>query len=277
MPHPAYLVTLVCGPFAEIEATARPRPGCEVYYYVPPGREADARRSFGRTPEMIDFFSKRIGVPYPHRRYSQIVVADFIFGGMENTTATTLTDQALLDERAALDHDVEALVAHELAHQWWGDLLDLPRVARGLAERGLRHLLRIRLARIRPRPRRGRRRAAERHRDLPGRSGQIPAADRLPAVRRADRAVRRAPVRQGRPRPAHAAPAAGRRAPSGRRSRPTPNATRTARSRPAIWSAPSKRSRAATSIRSSTSGSARPATPSWRPAGAGTTSAAWAA
>jgi aminopeptidase N len=121
-PHPAYLVTLVCGPFVEIRDRA-PETGIEVYYYVAPGQEDNARRSFGRTPAMIDFFSKRIGVAYPHKQYSQIAVAEFIFGGMENTTATTLTDQVLLDQRAALDHDVESLVAHELAHQWWGDLL----------------------------------------------------------------------------------------------------------------------------------------------------------
>ena len=72
---------------------------------------------------MIDFFSERIGVPYAYPRYSQITVPEFIFGGMENTTATTLTDLVLLDERAAIDHDVEGLVSHELAHQWWGDLL----------------------------------------------------------------------------------------------------------------------------------------------------------
>jgi aminopeptidase N len=121
-PHAAYLVTLVCGSFAEVKERAADT-GADVYYFMPPGREDDARRSWGRTPEMIDFFSERIGVPYPHRRYSQIAVSDFIFGGMENTTATTLTDLALLDARAALDHDVEGLVAHELAHQWWGDLL----------------------------------------------------------------------------------------------------------------------------------------------------------
>ena len=77
--------------------------GVDVFAYVPAGREDDARRSFGRTPRMIDHFSARIGVPYPHRRYSQITVSDFIFGGMENTSATTLTDLVLLDERAALD------------------------------------------------------------------------------------------------------------------------------------------------------------------------------
>ena len=121
-PQPAYLVTLVAGPFVEV-ADRAPRTGVDVFYFVPAGREEDARRSFRRTPEMIDFFSERIGVPYAYPRYSQITVAEFIFGGMENTTATTLTDLVLLDERAALDHDVEGLVSHELAHQWWGDLL----------------------------------------------------------------------------------------------------------------------------------------------------------
>ena len=122
LPHSPYLVTLVCGPFTELKDRA-PETGVDVYYYAPKGREEDARRSLGRTPEMIDFFSRRIGVPYPHRRYSQVFVHDFIFGGMENTTATTLTSEAMLDQRAALDHDVEGLVSHELAHQWWGDLL----------------------------------------------------------------------------------------------------------------------------------------------------------
>jgi len=121
-PHPPYLVTVVCGPFTEILERA-PETGVDVYFYAPPGREADARRSFARTAQMIDHFSARIGVPYPHRRYSQITVPQFIFGGMENTTAATLTDLILLDERAALDHDVDGLVSHELAHQWWGDLL----------------------------------------------------------------------------------------------------------------------------------------------------------
>jgi aminopeptidase N len=121
-PQPAYLVTLVCGPFVELADKAE-NTGVDVYYYAAPGREADARRSFARTPAMIDYFSERIGVPYPHKRYSQIAVPDFIFGGMENTSATTLTELALVDERAGLDHDVDGLVSHELAHQWWGDLV----------------------------------------------------------------------------------------------------------------------------------------------------------
>ncbi|HVV15911.1 MAG TPA: M1 family aminopeptidase [Polyangia bacterium] len=122
LPQPAYLLTLVAGPFVELRDRA-PQTGVDVYAFVPPGREDDGRRSFARTGAMIDHFSEKIGVPYPHARYSQITVPEFIFGGMENTTATTLTDLVLLDERAALDHDIDGLVSHELAHQWWGDLL----------------------------------------------------------------------------------------------------------------------------------------------------------
>jgi len=115
-------VTLVCGAFSELKDRA-PETGVDVYYYAPKGRDRGHATQPRRTPEMIDFFSRRIGVPYPHRRYSQVFVHDFIFGGMENTTAATLTSEAMLDQRAALDHDVESLVCHELAHQWWGDLL----------------------------------------------------------------------------------------------------------------------------------------------------------
>jgi aminopeptidase N len=64
-----------------------------------------------------------IGTPYPYAKYAQIAVADFIYGGMENTSATTQTDAALLDSRAAIDYSSDELVAHELAHQWFGDLL----------------------------------------------------------------------------------------------------------------------------------------------------------
>jgi len=120
--HSSYLLTLVAGDFAEISDTAtlgdRQVP---VSYLVPKGREEDGRRTFGRTPEMIRHFSEVTGVPYPWNKYAQIVVSDFIFGGMENTTATTLYEHVLLDERAALDISSDDLIAHELAHQWFGD------------------------------------------------------------------------------------------------------------------------------------------------------------
>ena len=72
---------------------------------------------------MVDVFERTIGVPYPYERYSQIAVADFLFGGMENTTATTQTDRVLHDERAHLDYSADFLASHELAHQWFGDLV----------------------------------------------------------------------------------------------------------------------------------------------------------
>jgi aminopeptidase N len=120
IPHATYLLTMVAGAFSSIEQAHARLP---VAYYVEPGREADGKRSFGNTPQMIDTFEAAIGVPYPYARYGQIAVADFIFGGMENTSATTQTDRTLHDERAHLDFSSDPLVAHELAHQWFGDLV----------------------------------------------------------------------------------------------------------------------------------------------------------
>ncbi|MBD2072229.1 M1 family metallopeptidase [Leptolyngbya sp. FACHB-671] len=119
--HPTYLMTLAVGDFAEIRDEWQGKP---VTYYVEKGREDDARRSMGKTPEMIEFFSQAFGYPYAFPKYAQVCVDDFIFGGMENTSTTLLTDRCLIDERAALDNrGTESLVAHELAHQWFGDLV----------------------------------------------------------------------------------------------------------------------------------------------------------
>jgi aminopeptidase N len=120
VPHSCYLITLAVGEFSTIETKWRDVP---VVYYVQKGKEKEAERTLARTPKMLELFSTKFGVPYPYPRYAQVFVADFIFGGMENTSATTLTDTVLLDERAAIDYDVDALVSHELAHQWFGDLV----------------------------------------------------------------------------------------------------------------------------------------------------------
>ncbi len=120
VPHPTYLVTLVAGEFA---AVRQPHARLPVWYYVERGREAEGERAFGNTPRMIDCFEAVIGVAYPYERYGQIAVADFIFGGMENTAATTQTDRTLHDARAHLDFSSDPLVSHELAHQWFGDLV----------------------------------------------------------------------------------------------------------------------------------------------------------
>ncbi|MBN3942738.1 M1 family metallopeptidase [Nostoc sp. NMS9] len=119
--HPTYLMTLAVGDFAEIRDEWK---GKAVTYYVEKGREEDAKRSMDKTPRMIEFLSQKYGYPYPFPKYAQVCVDDFIFGGMENTSTTLLTDRCLLDERAALDNrNTEALVVHELAHQWFGDLV----------------------------------------------------------------------------------------------------------------------------------------------------------
>ncbi|MBD2455120.1 M1 family metallopeptidase [Nostoc sp. FACHB-87] len=119
--HPTYLMTLAVADFAEIQDEWQGKP---VTYYVEKGREADAKRSMGKTPRMVEFLSEKYGYPYPFPKYAQVCVDDFIFGGMENTSTTLLTDRCLLDERAALDNrNTESLVVHELAHQWFGDLL----------------------------------------------------------------------------------------------------------------------------------------------------------
>lgn len=119
--HPTYLMTLAVGDFSEIRDEWN---GIPVTYYVDRGREREATLSMGKTPRMIEFFSQKYGYAYPFPKYAQVCVDDFIFGGMENTSTTLLTDRCLIDDRAALDNrSTEALVAHELAHQWFGDLV----------------------------------------------------------------------------------------------------------------------------------------------------------
>lgn len=119
-PMPAYLLTLVA---AKLDVVAEAWRGRPVRYLVPAGRAAEIPRAFGRTVRMLDFLSGRTGVDYPWPRYDQVVVHDFVFGGMENVACTTMTDLLLVDEKAALEWDPDGLVVHELAHQWFGDLL----------------------------------------------------------------------------------------------------------------------------------------------------------
>jgi aminopeptidase N len=120
IPHVAYLVSLVVG---EFDHWTEEVDGLPLEYYVPVGRRKDGERSFANTPEMIRCLSAFAGQPYPYVKYAQVAVPDFTWGGMENTSATTLTDFALQDERSLPDYDFDSLVAHELAHQWFGDLV----------------------------------------------------------------------------------------------------------------------------------------------------------
>jgi aminopeptidase N len=119
-PHSPYLVTLVVGDFDEHTAKAGSTTVRSLY---PRGKKDEALRCVERTPQMVAHYESLTGQPYPWGDYAQVFTAEFIFGGMENTGATTLTDVVLHDERAALDYNVEPLISHELAHQWFGDLL----------------------------------------------------------------------------------------------------------------------------------------------------------
>jgi aminopeptidase N len=120
VPHVTYLVSIAVGEFLELRDEWE---GIPVFYYVDKRREKDAMRSFQKTPKMIEFYSKIFGLRYPYAKYSQVAVADFVTGAQENISATTATDEILHDERAHLDYSCDHLVAHELAHQWFGDLI----------------------------------------------------------------------------------------------------------------------------------------------------------
>jgi aminopeptidase N len=120
-PFSTYLVSLVVGDYAKLTDTYR---NISLEYYTYHGTEADARRSFSRTPQMMEWFSQVLEYDYPYNKYAQTIVANFIFGGMENITATTHADTEILrpgDEAAG--EAAENLVSHELAHSWFGDLV----------------------------------------------------------------------------------------------------------------------------------------------------------
>lgn len=120
IPHVTYLVSIAVGEFVELRDKWGSIP---VLYYVDKRCENDAMRSFKKTPKMIEFYSKIFGLPYPYAKYSQVAVADFVTGAQENISATTATDEILHNERAHLDYSCDYLVAHELVHQWFGDLV----------------------------------------------------------------------------------------------------------------------------------------------------------
>ena len=120
---PAYLVTLVAGPFVEI-ADRAPRTGVDVFYFVAArarGRRAPQLRPHARDDRLL--LASASASPTPTRATARSPCPSSSSAAWRTPPPTTLTDLVLLDERAALDHDVDGLVSHELAHQWWGDLL----------------------------------------------------------------------------------------------------------------------------------------------------------
>lgn len=119
LPHSPYLFFIGVGDYAIIKDVYK---GKEVSYYVEKEYAGVAKKIFGNTPEMMAFFEKITGVPYPWPKYSQITGRDYVSGAMENTTATMHQESAQQDSRQLLDgNSWESTIAHELFHHWFGD------------------------------------------------------------------------------------------------------------------------------------------------------------
>lgn len=115
-----YLSMMAIGKYAVVKDKWK---NIEVSYYVEPAYEKYARLIFGNTPEMLEFFSAKLGFSYPWEKFSQVVVRDYVSGAMENTTAVVHGEYLQQDSREALDNSNEDVIAHELFHHWFGDLV----------------------------------------------------------------------------------------------------------------------------------------------------------
>ena len=122
VPSSTYLITVVAGEFDEAKDTWH---GIPVTYYAPKGRGDRLPTNYGRTPAMMELFSKKLGVDYPWEKYAQVMVDDFVAGGMENSSATTNNSSSLVHPKLAHEYPTgeDDLISHELGHQWFGDLV----------------------------------------------------------------------------------------------------------------------------------------------------------
>ena len=118
--HAPYLFMMAIGKYAIIKDEWR---DMEVNYYVEPAYAPYAKAIFGNTPEMLEFFSTKLNYKYPWPKYSEIVARDYVSGAMENTTATIFYEALQVDDRQLLDENWDYIIAHELFHHWFGDLV----------------------------------------------------------------------------------------------------------------------------------------------------------
>ncbi len=118
-PHSTYLLSLVGGEMDIVKDTWQ---GVPLYYACPKGQGDLLKDTFGNTPDMLQTFSDALGVKYAWPKYSQAYVYDFP-GGMENVSATTLGSFGGLIDKRVSNANVSSLTSHELAHQWFGDLV----------------------------------------------------------------------------------------------------------------------------------------------------------
>ena len=122
LPHAPYLFAMVVGEFAVVSEQWN---GKLLEYFVEKEYEKDAKEIYKNTPEMLTFFSDKFGVQYPWNKYSQVVVRDYVSGAMENTTAVIFGDFVQMTSRQLIDNSDlnESIVAHEMMHHWFGDLV----------------------------------------------------------------------------------------------------------------------------------------------------------
>ena len=120
LPHSTYLIFLAAAPYVVVRDSYGTLP---VNYWVYPGDEAKAGPTYGKTPAMIAFFNEIFGYDYPWQKYDQISVP--LEGGAESTSATAMTSRIMVSEADEPDFSAIGTVSHELAHQWWGDLITL--------------------------------------------------------------------------------------------------------------------------------------------------------
>lgn len=120
MPHAPYLVMFAAGPFAVVKDQWR---GIPVHYYTDSAYAGQASHIFRKTPEMLDFFSQLLKTPYPWPKYHQVCVHDFSSGAMENTTAVVYGEFVQKDSTEMEAFGNELIVAHEMFHHWFGDLV----------------------------------------------------------------------------------------------------------------------------------------------------------
>ncbi len=120
-PHQSYLVMLGIGKYEIKESKSKS--GVPMYSWYYPEWKNRVEWTYKYNEKIFDFLESEIGVPYQWESYSQIPVQDFMFGAMENTTATLFGDFFLTDSRSYNDRNYVAVNAHELAHQWFGDFV----------------------------------------------------------------------------------------------------------------------------------------------------------
>ena len=120
-PMSSYLVALAIGEYDKKEITSKSGIPIQLYYY--PEDSAKVEPTYRYTTQMFDFLEEEIGMPYPWQNYKQVPVKDFLYSGMENTSCTIFSDDFMIDEVGFVDKNYVNVNAHELAHQWFGDLV----------------------------------------------------------------------------------------------------------------------------------------------------------